>query len=371
MAVTSIADVLALLGGPGLDDRTREGRARFTAFLCQSKWQPEDLQLWIEECLERGSRATPDYYHALQDLVVSLGSHLGFTVEFGSYGGGGPVIPYDGKWQASTGEEILVEVKCSAWPVGSTNQLSEYMHDYEVASGHDSRQVYGLYAVGDGDYRGLVDQVRGSEHRSRMKVVGLKDLIRLLRLRRALDARMPDEQVRHVICDLLLPFDSIDVASVLDIIQGVAGTLLEPGDGSAAPQAGEADPAWRRSELLAFLDDCQPPQILVLLALCSSQEGRFRRDELIRRMNAVADSVPGLPSYSHASPKTLSAALSRLSKQAGQRNKDALVEATTYSFAIRPAYREWVEEWLERERMLPLRVEPVRAMGGLFAQATA
>ena len=118
VARTSITDVLALLGGPGLDDSNDAVRRRYRQFLLQPKWSPQDIGGWINECLELGSRARPEFYFALQDLVVSMGVQFGMEVEFGSYTGAGAQVPFDGRWRTAQGHDILVEVKSS--PLQST-----------------------------------------------------------------------------------------------------------------------------------------------------------------------------------------------------------------------------------------------------------
>jgi hypothetical protein len=370
VASTSIADIVALIGGPGLDDGTSDARHRFTAFLCQSKWDPEDIRGWVDECLELASRVRPEFYYALQDLIVSTGHHLGFEVEFGSYTGSGVGIPYDGKWHALTGEEILVEVKSSPWPLGSVSQLGQYMDTYAEMAGRNSAPVYGLYVIGYGDFSGLVDQIRGSEYRNRIKVISFGDLMRLFGLHNLLQQHIAVDRVYEVLQDLLMPFESINVGGVIEIIQSVACSALPDNGSQAASQALGNGRGWGRSELRRFLDECQPNQLAMLLALCSVASHELAAEEMVRRMRLLAPCIPGLEESQEFTTKTIGGARSGLSKREQQLGKDSVLESHNSRYGIREEYREWIGEWFTDRGLLPLRVDMHANYEGLFTQAS-
>lgn len=360
MARTTIADILALLGPPGLDDSAPEGRDRFREFIRQPKWSPDDLGGWIGECLELASRARPEYYLALQDLVVTIGVHLGFEVEFGSYGASGAEIAYDGRWHAICGADILLEVKTSPWPLRAASQLGQYMDEYALATGRGARDVFGIWAVGDGDFAGLVDQIRGSEYRNRIKVASIADLLRLFTLRQMLEAQMPLERVFQVVQDLLLPFDSVNIGGVLDIIEGVAACSGEHPRGLSPVATRTTSSAWCRSELREFLDGRQPYQVAMLLALCSSPRCELTGEEMVDRMRALAPVVPGLDTSQSFSARTISGARSGLSKREQQAGKVSIIECRNGSYTIREDCREWVAEWLRDRGLLPVQMDVFR-----------
>lgn len=354
MATTTVTDILALIGGPGLDDTRTEGRQRFRQFLCQPKWSPEDLRAWIDECMEMANRARSEYYYALQDLVVSIGMHLGFEVEFGSYTAAGADIPYDGKWRAITGEEIIVEVKSSPWPLGSTNQIGQYMHLFSELSGTDPADVFGLYAIGYGDFSGLADQIRGSDLRNRLKIASFHDLLRMFSLREILGRQLSTERTFQLLQSLLLPFESVNVGSLVDIIQGVAhGTL------SAPDESPSADPnivrrRWRRSELRDFLEECQPNQIALLMALATSPRLELSSEEMVQRMRALWSYIPGLDGTQPCTTRSIGGARSGFSKREQLLGKESIIESFNGMYRIRPECREWVVEWLRSRGLLPL-----------------
>jgi hypothetical protein len=367
VANTSIADVLALLGGPGLEDVTSDARGRFRTFLCQPKWSPEDLRAWIDECTELACRAHSEYYFALQDLIVSIGIHLGFEVEFGAYTSTDPgwPIPYDGRWRAITGEDILVEVKSSPWPLGCTNQLGNYMEEYRDGCPPQHPQVLGIYAIGTGDFSGLIDQIKGSDFRNRLKVVSFHDLLRLYSLRNTLAHQMPMERIYQVLQELMMPLESVNVGSLVDIIQGVAGVSWQSLEEDAPP---EPTRRWRRSELREFLDECQPNQLAMLLALSTSQEP-MSATELLRRMRVVAPSIPGIDARQGFSAKTIGGARSGLSKREQFLDKDSVIESFNGQYCLREDCRQWVYEWLKCRGMMPIPTELNLELDGLFAEA--
>lgn len=368
MASTSIVDLLALLGGTGLDDSNDEGRDRFRAFIAQPKWGPDDLGGWIGECVELACRIKPEYYFALQDLVVSFGVHFGFDVEFGSYSGAGASIPFDGRWETGEGDTILIEVKSSPWPMGNANQLGQYMDSYADAGRKDPRHVFGVYAIGTGDFSGVIDQIKGGEYRNRIKVISFADLQRMLALRNLLEEQMHRDRVCELMQDLLLPFESVNVGSVLEIIHGVAilsfagGTRTQPLSPPPPPN-GE----WRRSELCEFLRECQPNQVAMMLALCSVPNCELPGEELVRRMSILATVVPGLDIDQAFSPKTIGGTRSGLSKREQQLGKCSVLDSHNGRYFIREEYREWVVDWLRGQGLLPIEIDLEPQPEGLFA----
>ena len=293
--------------------------------------------------------------------------HLGFEAEFGTYGGNNVEIPFDGKWNTPSGDEILVEVKTFSWPLTSVSQLGEYMEAYAQATGKPPQQLFGLYVVGDGDFEGLADQIKGGEYRNRIKLISFQDLLRLFRLRRVLEEQVPPSRVAAVLQDLLLPFDSVNVGSILDVIEAVALVTLGEDDigGEPAP-AVHPGPEWRRSDLYHFLDECQPYQVALLLALCAGSNGSVSASELVRRMKALAPSVPGLPPNQKFSTRTIGGARSGISKREQQLGKENLIETDGGRYTIRTEYRDWVSQWLEDRGLLPVRMPLEEELEGLF-----
>jgi hypothetical protein len=355
--MTSITDVLALIGGPGLDDSSKEARQRFRQFLCQPKWSPDDLRGWIDECMEMASRARSDYYFALQDLVVSIGTHLGFEVEFGSYMASDADIPFDGKWRSITGEEILVEVKSSPWPLGSTSQVCQYMELYSEYTGIEPDQVFGLYAIGGGDFTGLSDQIRGSDYRNRLKVASFHDLLRMFSLREILVQQLPTERTLQVLQHLLLPLENVNVTGLVDIIQGVAYAAMPTPEHSPSADPTILQRQWRRSELRDFLEECQPNQIAMLMALVTSPRPEITGDEMVQRMRAIWRYVPGLDESQPCTSKNIGGARSGFSKREQLLGKDSIIESFNGLYCIREECREWVAEWLRSRGILPAPVE--------------
>ncbi len=186
---SSVGDILMLLGEP-LSDKNEEAQARFRRYIAQTKWTPDDYRAWLAECMEKGGRDSDArvYYNALQDIVVSLGSRLGLEVEYGRYSGSQREVAFDGLWKRESGEVIVLEVKTSPWPVDKVRQLGDYLSELAREKGWEPVNVYGLYAIGPGDYEALVTQIRGSDWRNQMRLISFENLLRLTELAEQLDA---------------------------------------------------------------------------------------------------------------------------------------------------------------------------------------
>jgi hypothetical protein len=300
---------------------------------------------------------------------VSAGTHLGFEVEFGSYTSTGADIPYDGRWRAITGEDILVEVKSSPWPLGSVNQLGAYMDEFAEHTGRERGTVFGLYVIGYGDFTGLVDQIRGSDFRQRIKVISFSDLIRLFALTRVLKGSLAPERAHGVVQDLLLPFDSINVGNIIAIIQGVAAATDTTGIiGEPSQKALAVGREWTRTELNDFMGESQPNQVALLAAICSMPNCVVSGDELVRRMRIVSPRVQGNDPSQVITQKTIGGTRSGMSRREQQLGKDSFMEYRAGRYSIREDYREWVVDWLKQRNLLPTAEEFAEKPDGLFAQ---
>lgn len=359
MANVSISDILALLGEGGLEDRFQERKARFRRFLAQDKWRPADFAGWIEECLEKGSSARPSYFHALQDIVVSVGIHLGMEVEYGTYGQG-PDIGFDGKWSAYGGRTILLEVKASPWPVPSVHQLGSYMDRYVPRYDVAPSKVYGLFVVGPGDCAPLLDQIKGSEYRSRMKLIQVADLLRLWELQLQLRERSDPDAVKRTIQNLLLPFESVNVGSLLTLIEEVARR-------STADAGGRAETAgvrreWGRSELTELLEATTPAQRTLLAALASSRAEPVGGRKVVELMRRAAERCANVLDADTISHRTFAGALASLLRTCHQQDREPIIQKTSEGYRIAPRYMDWIVQWASGEGLLMEDASPPLAL---------
>lgn len=140
--------------GEDLKDGNRASQA-FRTFITQATWQYENFEAWIQEA------AAQKFFKHLQDIVVALGQHLGFQVEFGHYSPSKEGKSFDGLWKKTTGETIVLEVKSGTWIAHDIGQLGEYLQEIKVKEAVPDEKVFGLYVVGEGEITPLADQIRG------------------------------------------------------------------------------------------------------------------------------------------------------------------------------------------------------------------
>lgn len=164
MATLEMRDLLDLVGNQ-LKDGSEQSE-RFRRFIEQEKWPTHQLRTWLDECVQNSSGSHDPYNRAFQDLVVSLGSRLGFSVEYGLYAGKPGADNYDGIWKRSDRDIIVIEVKTSTWPIQTVGQLGEYVA--KLSKRNSEANVFGLFVIGKGDVRPLVEQILGSNYKDRL-----------------------------------------------------------------------------------------------------------------------------------------------------------------------------------------------------------
>ncbi len=350
MGQISLTDILDLLGEEALEDRHPARKARFRRLLAQPKWMPADLKPWIDECLEKGSQARPIYFHAFQDIVVSVGLHLGMKAEYGLYGRS-QEIGYDGKWNAASDRVILLEVKTSPWPVPSVHQLGSYMSRYATHFGLDPDTVYGLFVVGPGDFTPLLDQIKGGEYRSRMKMIEVSDLLSLWQLKLDLEARAWVGPVSPTVQNLLFPFESVNVGSILALIQEVAVRSQSPADADPPQDAPEAQ-EWSRSELLELLGATTPAQRTLICALCAAGGDALATDAVVSLMSTAARECPGLMPPDNITSRTFAGAIASLHRLCQHRSREIFFERTPDGYRLGDTYLDWVVEWASGQQLV-------------------
>jgi len=188
----------------------------------REKLQEEATTADVDDLLQEALAGTESYHNrALQDIVNNIGQRLGFEVEYGPYRPNSRPR-YDGLWQSrdlESGEvSLVVETKKSAgFQINPNKQPGSYMDHLVAENGLDASQVYGLIVVGedDDDIGGVVDAVRGSEYRKRIRVITCHQLYALL--------AMADEGglSRHQTAQVLLPMDTVNVGSLVDLIEKI------------------------------------------------------------------------------------------------------------------------------------------------------
>lgn len=173
-----------------------------------------EVKQFLNEALN-GSK--PYHNRALQDIVNNLGQRLGFSVEYGSYQGTTNNIGNDGLWISNAGEgdedvNLVVETKKSTAYTIDPGQAGGYMDQLAAERDLDPLSVFGLYVISDDDIDTVVNMIRGSEYRDRIRSISASQLLTLLGIQE--DFGLQHEQILN----LLLPLDTINVGSLVGLV---------------------------------------------------------------------------------------------------------------------------------------------------------
>lgn len=208
-------ELLVDIAGDYSDDST--SAERFRDILQDEQTTSEEVEQFLNEALN-GSES----YHnrALQDIINNIGQRLGFTVEYGPYQGTTNNIGNDGLWTSNAGEgvedvHLVVETKKSTAYTIDPGQAGGYMEELADDRDFHPSSVYGLYVIGDDDVETVVSTIRGSEYRDRIRSIPASQLLTLLEIQE--ESGLQHEQILN----LLLPLDTINVGSLVELVQDV------------------------------------------------------------------------------------------------------------------------------------------------------
>jgi len=184
---------------------------------------------WFDQCLE--IRFT-DFGFVLQDTVNEAGRRLGFDMKHGVYRSHSNE-GYDGLWRIPGGRAILVESKSSTSYSINLSRISEYRK--QIAPQLDLRpeDISILIVVGTEDTADFEAQVRGSRFAWDIRILGVRSLLRLLKLRETLD----DPNVERQIQEILFPQEFTRLDRIIDLVFATA----EDAQNSDADEDGESE----------------------------------------------------------------------------------------------------------------------------------
>jgi len=202
-----VAQLIAFAG----EGKLRDGKATSRELRELLAVVPSELiGEWIDECLD--ARFT-DFGLVLQDIVNEIGRRLSFRVMHGVYRGQ-PGEAFDGLWQAPGGHVILVESKSSTSYAINLTRIAGYRKQIPSTMGVSPEQVSILVVVGTEDTDELEAQVRGSRYAWDVRLLGMKSLLRLLRLKETLD----DPNVERQIQEILVPQEFTRLDRIVDLV---------------------------------------------------------------------------------------------------------------------------------------------------------
>lgn len=249
ISLTSINQLL----GEDLKDGTRASQT-FRTFITQLKSQYEDFEARIPEAIVQ---KLPKH---LQDILIALGGHLGFQVEFGRYSPSKEGKSFDGVWKKATGEHMVLEVKSGTWIAHDIGQLGEYLQAIKANEAVPDEKVFGLYVVGEGETTPLADQVRGSACRDRICLISCADLLSLLELKVDVDS-LELKDVDQKVQSILLPLDTVDVGHLVRVMIEIAALRRSlPAEEEEENPTPSGKNAWARKEIHQFLSDSTQSQ---------------------------------------------------------------------------------------------------------------
>lgn len=235
------------------EGRLRDGNSTTEEFRALLKVVSSDvIGKWLDECLED---RFPDFGFVLQDTVNEVGRRLNFEVTHGVYRSHS-TEGYDGLWRVPRGRAIVVESKSSTSYSIKLQRISEYREQAAPQLGVRSEDISILIVVGSEDTSEFEAQVRGSRFAWDIRLLGVKSLLRLLKLKEALD----DPKVERQIQEILFPQEFTRLDRIIDLVFATAEDAQEgeteetPEDVDAEDPATETPRANFHAEILPRLE---------------------------------------------------------------------------------------------------------------------
>lgn len=149
----------------------------------------------------------------LQDIVNELGRRLGYNVKHGRYHGKTNTINYDGVWEESLGQQIVVEVKTSDAYRINLDTIADYraclIRELKISGTSSILLVVGRKDTGD-----LEAQIRGSKHAWNTRIISAESLTNLVKIKESADEDTTIIKIRS----LLTPFEYTRLDNIIDIV---------------------------------------------------------------------------------------------------------------------------------------------------------
>jgi len=357
---TAISDVLELIGGELKDGA--DATERFRNYISKEKWDIYQYKEWLDECIREGKGSHDPYNRAFQDLVICLGKKLGFKINFGKYQVKHGEEGYDGLWEKDAGEIIVLEAKTTTWPLSDIEQLGKYIKEVTKSKGHEN--VYGLYIIGSGDVKPLIQQIHGSKYKDVMRIIHYEDLIQLLKLKEELEPVIGEKEATLKIQNLLFPVESIDIGNVLKLIIEIAEARstakegVEEEEGEKGELKEEKELPWTKTELLQYLGECTSYQRVLLAALIQAEEEPVPKKKVLYLMTQIAQKRPSEGIDKKITGLSIAGARAGLKMRRKNINKEDIIDSEwdesvgDYIYKIKPQYRSIIEEWVKNEGLL-------------------
>jgi hypothetical protein len=191
------------------DGHLKNGDETFRTFL---KKLPNHLLIrYAQDCLDKGFQ---DSGLALQDIVNTIGSRLGYQVTHGLYRGNKSEIGVDGIWNLDGDYSLVIEVKTSDAYRISLDTIANYLHRLVEKGELKDKNSSILIIVGRNDTGELEAQIRGSKHAWITRIISVDSLIKLLTIKESLS----DEKTAQQISLALRPYEYTRVDQLIELL---------------------------------------------------------------------------------------------------------------------------------------------------------
>lgn len=168
------------------------------------------LRLHANTCLDANFQKSG---FVLQDIVNELGRRLGYRVENGRYHGVVNAVGFDGIWELSTGESIVVETKTTDAFRINLDVLANYRAKL-IENGRINEESSILVVVGRDDTGDIEAQIRGSRHAWKIRIISVEALLNLVAIKEAADQEDTLRKIRNV----LRPFEYTRLDNIIDVL---------------------------------------------------------------------------------------------------------------------------------------------------------
>lgn len=356
----TVKDILSL-AGEELKDNSRTSE-RYRNFISQDKWETDDYKDWLDECIREGKGAHDPYNRAFQDLCVILGKKLGFKTMFGKYQAQKGEVAYDGMWERESGEVVVLEIKTSTWPIASIDQLGKYVE--AAAKEKETENVYGLYVIGSGETKPIIEQIHGSKYKDSMRIIQYQDLIDLIRLEETLEPAIGEKEAIRKTQNLLFPVESIDLGNVLRLILEIsearssAEEEIEREKEVKGTESETDELPWAKQELSSYLEDCTPYQRILLGALAQVEEEPIPLKKLVYLMEQITSERPSEGIDKKITGYSIAGARAGLKMRRKHLKKEDIIDSERDDsvgelvYRIRREYKSTIVEWARKERLM-------------------
>ena len=217
MKEAHVERLIEYFGDGVLRDRSDCSR-EFRLYLRQA--QPVDLARHAKRLVSiRDTEGGGNGLNGLKDVVNEVAHRLGFGVRNGDYGGNSAGVSYGGLWRGDS-FDVMSEFVFSETVVDVEKLVSDC--DECCRRGLLGEESHIVLIVGRESTRILEDQVRGSRHSWRIRIVGVEALVRMM----ALCSLTDDAGVGSLVRSILSPEDYMRVDRLVDFVGAMRGAKL-------------------------------------------------------------------------------------------------------------------------------------------------